>query len=52
VNGRQFLLTELQDGETRTLDVASAMRAGNNNTIRLVAHAARGGTAMVLVSDG
>jgi hypothetical protein len=51
VNSKLFKVTDLQDGEKRTLDVASAMRAGSNNTIRVIALAPNGGSAMVFVSD-
>jgi hypothetical protein len=51
VNGESFKLPGLKDGETMTLDVRDAMRAGNQNTIRLVALGAPGGSAMVIISN-
>jgi hypothetical protein len=51
VNSKLFKMTDLQDGETRTLDVASAMRAGSNNTIRVITLGLNGGSATVFVSD-
>jgi hypothetical protein len=51
VNGRQFALADLKDGETRTLDVSGAMQAGDDNRIMLIAYGSRGGSAVVLVSD-
>jgi hypothetical protein len=51
VNGHRFELANLRDGETRTLDVSSAMRTGTSNTLVVVAHGRRGSSAVVLVSD-
>jgi hypothetical protein len=51
VNGQGFKLTPLRDGETRTLDVSSAMKPGTANTIALSARGKPGGGADVLVSD-
>jgi hypothetical protein len=50
VNGRQFELRNLDDGETRTLDVSSAMRKGDN-TITLIAQGKDDGIATVLIAD-
>jgi hypothetical protein len=51
VNGRVFLVSGLADGEVRTLNVASAMRPGTGNTIRLVPLGRPGGSALVVISD-
>jgi hypothetical protein len=51
VDGHAFELTNLVDGEVRTLDVSAAMRRGDHTTVTLHAVAPRGGTAVVLVSD-
>jgi hypothetical protein len=50
VDGHVFEMTGLMDGETRLVDVSSAMRRGNN-TITLVAQAKSDGTANVLIAD-
>jgi beta-propeller repeat-containing protein len=50
VNGQPFKVADLHDGETRTLDVTPAMRRGDN-TILVVAHGARGASAVVMVAD-
>ncbi|HEX8100215.1 MAG TPA: hypothetical protein VF660_08455 [Actinomycetota bacterium] len=52
VNGRIFLAANLADGEERTLDVSSAMRPGNANTIRLVPQGRPGSSAQVAIHDG
>jgi hypothetical protein len=41
----------LKDGENRTLNVSSAMKAGNGNTISLQAQGKPGGSAWVLIRD-
>jgi hypothetical protein len=46
VNGRSFVV-KLRAGRTRTLDVASAMRRGNHNTMVLIARGGRRGEADV-----
>lgn len=51
VNGEKFHASGLKDDETRTIDVASAMRPGNDNTIRLEARGKPGGSAWVLIHD-
>ena len=50
VNGRQFEVTDLHDGEERAVDVARAMRRGDN-TITLVAQGKANGSATVLIAD-
>lgn len=51
VNGVTFKLTGLKNGETRRLDVASAMKAGSNNTISLSAYGKPGGSIDVIIAD-
>jgi hypothetical protein len=51
VNRRPFMVAQLADGERRELDVASAMRPGNDNTITLVPLGRPGGSAVVVISD-
>lgn len=51
VNGRNFMLTNLQDGEQRTLDVSSAMLPGNGNVIVLTAQGKPGGNIEVILHD-
>jgi hypothetical protein len=51
VNGQLFEAADLHDGDKRTLDVSSAMRKGNDNTIVVVAHGPRDSSVAVLVSD-
>ena len=53
VNGTRFEAAGLQHGEVRTLNVASAMRPGDNNTFVLRAVGGRGAaSANVLIWDG
>jgi hypothetical protein len=52
VNGIRFKVTGLKDGENRTIDVSSAMRAGDDNVITVKGHGPKGGSAMIVVSDG
>jgi hypothetical protein len=52
VNGLKFQVNALRNGERRTVDIARAMRPGDNNTIVLKAYGAQGATADVLVWDG
>jgi hypothetical protein len=52
VNGRRFGLNNLRDNEVRTLDVSSAMRPGNTNTIILRGYGKPGASADVLIWDG
>jgi hypothetical protein len=51
VNGHQFEAGDLHDGQTRTVDVSSAMRQGSNNTVLVVAHGPRNSSAAVIVTD-
>jgi hypothetical protein len=52
VNGVKFKATGLKDGETRTLDVSSAMVPGSNNVITVKGHGSQNSSAMVVISDG
>jgi hypothetical protein len=51
VNGHEFVVTHLKDGQTGTLDVSSAMRKRERNTVTIEALGPRGSTATILVSD-
>jgi Bacterial Ig-like domain (group 1) len=51
VNGKVFELAGLRSSEQRSLDVSSAMHAGNDNTVVLTALGAPGSTVFVLLSD-
>jgi hypothetical protein len=51
VNGVPFRVTGLSAGETRVLDVSSAMLTGSANTISVTARGRPGGTATFLVSN-
>jgi hypothetical protein len=52
VNGITFKLTGLGPGETRTIDIASAMLPGSDNVISLAGHGGGGaGSAMVMISN-
>jgi hypothetical protein len=48
VNGVQFRMTGLRDGEERTLDVSSAMRPGRDNVITLIPVGRPGSAAVVI----
>jgi hypothetical protein len=50
VNGEIFKVTRLHDGEVRTINVASGLKAGNHNTIVLTPRG-NTGSADVLISD-
>jgi hypothetical protein len=52
VNGVTFKTTRLRNGEVRTIDVSSAMRAGNKNVIFLKGHGPQNGAATLVISDG
>ena len=52
VNGTKFKVTGLKDGETRTLDVSSAMVPGSQNVITVKGHGPQNSSAMVVISDG
>jgi len=45
-------VTRLRNGEVRTIDVSSAMRAGNRNVIFLKGHGPVNGAATIVISDG
>jgi hypothetical protein len=51
VNGTQFRMTGLQDGETRTLDVASAMLPGSANVVSATVHGSPGSSALLMIAD-
>jgi hypothetical protein len=51
VNGHAYEVTALTDGETRLLDVSSAMRRGDN-TLTLIAQGKTDGTATILIAGG
>lgn len=51
VNGRAWQLAGMKDGETRALDVASTMVAGERNTIVLTPLGRPGASAVVLIHD-
>jgi hypothetical protein len=50
VNGKVFEERRLADGESRSVDVSSAMHRGNN-TITVVAQGRDQGTAVILIAD-
>lgn len=52
VNGTNFRLSKLQDGEVRTLDVANAMLSGSHNIFTLRSHGKLGSEAFVVIWDG
>ncbi len=51
VNGKRFRVDDLNDGTTKTIDVASAMHAGNTNTIVVTAHGDRGTSLTIVIHD-
>jgi hypothetical protein len=51
VNGTTFRLAGLADGETRTLDVASAMQPGSANTVSATLLGAPGASALLMIAD-
>jgi hypothetical protein len=51
VNGTTFQVRRLADNETRVLDVASAMKRGNHNTIDLVPRGKKGDSATISIGD-
>jgi hypothetical protein len=51
VNGTSFRLAGLADGETRTLDIGSAMQAGSGNTVSATLLGPPGATALLMVAD-
>lgn len=50
-NGKKFKLSGLKDGETQTLDIASALHPGDN-TVTVKVNGPRGGTANLIIWDG
>jgi hypothetical protein len=51
VNGVAFRLNGLKDGEKRSVDISSAMRPGNTNTITLTAGGKPGSQATVVIAE-
>jgi hypothetical protein len=52
VNGQLFKVIGLRNGEVRTIDVAAALKPGNNNTVVLTPReTTNNGTADVVISD-
>jgi hypothetical protein len=51
VNGTAFEVTGLAAGETRVVDVSSAMHAGSDNVVAATARGRPGGTATFVVSN-
>jgi hypothetical protein len=51
VNGKTWKVTGLADNEVRTLDVASAMVAGDNNTITVKGYGRPGAQALIVIAD-
>jgi serine protease AprX len=51
VNGRHFQVDGLAPGETREIDISSAMQPGSANTVELTAKGKPGGDASVLLHD-
>ncbi|HYG65354.1 MAG TPA: hypothetical protein VEL74_22420 [Thermoanaerobaculia bacterium] len=52
VNGQKFKASGLKDGETRTLDISSAMQPGDNNVVGLKGTGKPGSWADVFIWDG
>ncbi|MDQ6829919.1 MAG: SMP-30/gluconolactonase/LRE family protein [Gemmatimonadota bacterium] len=52
VNGKRFEATRLHTGELRSLDISSAMNAGDRNTVVLRAIGPSGASAGILIWDG
>lgn len=52
VNGQQFKVSGLAANEARTIDIAAAMRPGNDNVVTVAAYGAPGASVRVLVWDG
>ena len=51
VNGKRFNVDSLNDGATKTIDVASAMHAGTTNTIVVRAHGDRNASITIVIHD-
>jgi hypothetical protein len=52
VNNRPFMVNRLRNGETRDVNIAAAMRPGENNTITIIPLGRRGASAYIIVWDG
>jgi hypothetical protein len=52
VNSKRFRVNRLRDGETRVVDVTSAMDPGNGNTISVTINGGRNASVDVLIWDG
>jgi hypothetical protein len=52
VNGVKFKVTGLKDGENRTIDISSAMHAGDDNVVVVKGHGPQDSSAMAVLSDG
>jgi hypothetical protein len=50
-NGKKFKLSGIQDGETQTLDISSALHPGDN-TVTVKVNGPRGATVNVVIWDG
>ncbi len=51
VNGKRFEVAGLKDNEVKTIDVSSAMVAGDNNVITLEARGKPGDSAVIMIHD-
>jgi hypothetical protein len=51
VNGHRFRLDDLIGGETRTLDISSAMQQGEHNTLIIRTRGPRDGSAVLVISN-
>ena len=51
VNGMDFRVTGMQDGQERTLDIGAALRSGDANRIEVTSYGKPGGSATLLVTD-
>lgn len=52
VNGIKFKAKELQDGQRTTLDISSALHAGENNVVTIKASGKKDGWADIVIWDG
>ena len=51
-NGIPFLVSGLRDGETRNVDIESALKSGQSNRVELIGYGPRRATATILLWDG
>jgi uncharacterized repeat protein (TIGR01451 family)/CSLREA domain-containing protein len=51
VNGTKFKERDLANGETRSFDIASALKPGNTNTITVTARGKQGASAFIIIAD-